>query len=160
MKGKLEHLLSLRGLRVYVKISSLIQQSSTSQNFSKITACIRAVCGALRHTKNSDLYGSRRMLPQTQSVPEYNGNCQAGKVRNKLFVSTVQKYAPACKKNISLGVKSEISRQTCSSSSQINFKCTLCTVTDLQCHVRVDHKKGNFNVNWYNDYYSITVVLK
>jgi hypothetical protein len=34
------------------------------------------------------------------------------------------------------------------------------TVTDLQCQIRVDNERENFNINYYNVYYSTTTVLK
>jgi hypothetical protein len=37
--------------------------------------------------------------------------------------------------------------------------CTISVVADLQCQVRVGHKKENFNANCYSAYYSIATVL-
>jgi hypothetical protein len=34
------------------------------------------------------------------------------------------------------------------------------TVVDLQCQVRVGHKRENFNMSYYNAYYNIATVLK
>jgi hypothetical protein len=34
------------------------------------------------------------------------------------------------------------------------------TVVDLQCQVRVGHKRENFNISYYNAYYNIATVLK
>jgi hypothetical protein len=37
--------------------------------------------------------------------------------------------------------------------------CWLVAVADLQCQVRVGHKRENFNTNCYIDYYSVATVL-